>query len=69
MIREIGEFAKKYTLPLKQVILPKKSEANTNTVDLNQHAFVDEGLLMNSGPFTNLTSKEAFNAIAKTVRK
>lgn len=54
------EFAKKYNLPIKQVI-----ESNTDiTVDLDQQAFTEHGILVNSGKFDGLNSAEAFDAIA-----
>ena len=54
------EFAKKYGLPIKQVIEPAKGES----IDLDSEAFTEKGKLVNSGEFTGKTSAEAFNAIA-----
>ena len=54
------EFAKKYNLPIKQVIQP----AGEETVNLEIAAFTDKGLLCNSGEFDGLGFKEAFDAIA-----
>lgn len=48
------EFAKKYNLPIKQVIKPIEGSH-----DLNKSAFIDEGVLINSEKFNGLTSKEA----------
>lgn len=50
------EFAKKYSLPIKQVI---KSD-----VDTHQQAFTEKGILINSNQFSNLSSEKACNAIA-----
>lgn len=55
------EFAQKYNLPIKPVITPK----NSSKWDFNQAAFVDKGILENSGRFDGLTSENAFNTIAQ----
>ena len=55
------EFAQKYGLPIQQVIIPTDEQAQEKL----STAFVDKGVLINSGQFTGLTSQEAFNAIAK----
>jgi len=57
------EFATKYTLPIEAVICP--AESNADDVDLSEAAFVEKGVLCNSGPFDGLTSEEALDAIAK----
>ncbi|WP_290539189.1 leucine--tRNA ligase [Alcanivorax sp.] len=54
------EFARKYGLPINQVIEP----ANGETIDLDNEAFTEKGKLVNSGEFTGKTSAEAFDAIA-----
>lgn len=54
------EFALKYHLPLKQVITPE----NGSHWDFTRSAFTDEGILIDSGEFTGLTSKQADAAIA-----
>jgi leucyl-tRNA synthetase len=54
------EFARKYGLPITQVIAPVDGEA----ADLEQAAFTDKGVLINSGEFSGLSSGEAFAAIA-----
>jgi leucyl-tRNA synthetase len=56
------EFAKKYKLPIKQVIKPLSDETNC---DLEQEAYVEKGLLINSGDFDGLNFNEAFSAIEK----
>ncbi|MDX1452952.1 MAG: leucine--tRNA ligase [Oleiphilaceae bacterium] len=53
------EFAKAYSLPIKQVIEPNDGDE----VDVQEAAFTDKGTLVNSGEFTGLTSEEAFEAI------
>ena len=59
------EFAHKYDLPIKQVIVPTDGSNH----DLGESAFTDKGLLTNSAQFDGLTSTEAFNAIADFVEK
>ncbi len=54
------EFARKYQLPIKQVIEPLDGEQ----IDISQQAFVLPGRLVNSGQFNGFTSQEAFGAIA-----
>ncbi|MGD2054568.1 MAG: leucine--tRNA ligase [Gammaproteobacteria bacterium] len=53
-------FALAYGLPIRQVIYPADgSEAATD-----KEAYVDKGVLKNSGEFDGLTSEKAFDAIA-----
>jgi len=54
------EFAKKYGLPIKQVINPVNGEA----CDIEAAAFTEKGVLQNSAQFDGKTSAEAFDAIA-----
>ena len=54
------EFATQYGLPITQVIYP----ADGSQVDIGEAAFVDKGVVGNSGQFSGLTSDEAFEAIA-----
>lgn len=54
------EFARKYSLPIKQVIAPTEER----DVDVQEEAYVEKGILVSSGEFTGLTSAEAFDAIA-----
>jgi leucyl-tRNA synthetase len=55
------EFAKKYGLDIRQVIYP----ANGDSVDVQQAAFTEKGVLKNSAQFDGKTSAEAFGAIAE----
>ncbi|MDX9996151.1 MAG: leucine--tRNA ligase, partial [Rhodocyclaceae bacterium] len=55
------EFAKKYSLPIEQVIKP----ADDSTIDLAKEAFVDKGVLVNSDELNGLAFDAAFDAIAK----
>jgi leucyl-tRNA synthetase len=56
------EFAKKYGLPIKQVIAPADSQT---PCDIATAAFVGKGVLINSGDFDGLSSEQAFDAIGK----
>lgn len=53
------EFAKKYNIPIVPVIKPYDSE-----LDISSEAFIEKGLLFNSGGFDGLSSEDAFDAIA-----
>jgi len=55
------EFARKYNLPIKQVVEPI---SNDQECDLNAAAFTEHGRLVNSGEFDGLDFEQAFNAIA-----
>lgn len=54
------EFATKYNLPLKAVIL----DQNGQSPDLSAQAYTEHGKLFNSGEFDGLDFNDAFNAIA-----
>ena len=54
------EFARKYGLPIVQVIAP----SNDETCDLESAAFVAKGTTVNSGEFNDLDFESAFAAIA-----
>ncbi len=60
------EFARKYQLPIKQVIAPW--DAST-VCDLTQCAFTEKGVLVNSGAHNGLGFQQAFDAIAADVEK
>src|SRR5690606_35811954 len=55
------EFARKYGLPVKQVIRPASDD---QAIDLNEKAFTEKGILVNSGEFDGLDSATAFEKIA-----
>jgi len=55
------EFAKKYHLPLIVVIQPHDRALNVQTMT---EAYVDEGILVNSGPFEGMENLKALDAIA-----
>ena len=58
------EFAKKYGLAINQVIAPSNGE----DIDLDQAAFVDKGILVNSGEYDGLNFDAAFEAIGETLK-
>ena len=62
------EFATKYQLDIKQVIT-SKNETVANEINMAEGAFTDKGILINSGEFDGLTSKEAIDAIADYLNK
>ncbi len=59
------EFAKKYGLPIKQVIALIDNQA----VDLDTKAFTEKGQLVNSGEFDGLTSEQAMARIPETLEQ
>jgi leucyl-tRNA synthetase len=56
------EFAKKYGLPLRVVIKPKDAELIEEEM---LEAYVDEGILVNSGPFDGMMNTAALDRIAE----
>lgn len=56
------EFARKYGLPIIQVIEPLPD--SESTCDLDVEAFTERGQLVSSGDFTGLNFEQAFDAIA-----
>jgi leucyl-tRNA synthetase len=54
------EFAQKYNIKMKEVIAP----IGVGLVPTQEEAFTEKGILVNSGEFTGLKSKEAINKIA-----
>ena len=54
------EFAKKYRLPIKQVVAP----IDNQSCDVDVEAFVDKGILINSGPYDGLDFSAAFDGMA-----
>jgi len=59
------EFANKYQIAIKPVVYP----ADGSDPDLQQGAYVEKGILRNSGSFDGLNSTDAFNAIADHLEK
>jgi len=58
------DFAKKYDIPIVGVIRPKDQALN-----LDEGAFIDKGVLFNSGEFNDLNFEQAFEAIANKLIK
>ncbi|MCU7842366.1 MAG: leucine--tRNA ligase [Candidatus Thiodiazotropha sp. (ex Monitilora ramsayi)] len=54
-------FALKYGVPIKQVIHP----VDGSKIDIQTAAYVEKGVLQDSGPFSGLSSEVAFDAIAE----
>ena len=54
------EFAQKHGLPIRQVVTP----ADGTEIDIDEAAFTDKGVLVNSGDYDGLDYEAAFNAIA-----
>ena len=59
------EFANKYKLPIKQVIFPIDGSQH----DMAESAYIEKGVLKNSGQFNDLSSEDACDAIAEFVEK
>ena len=59
------EFATKYQLPIKQVV----TAADDSSVTLEQAAYTEKGLLINSAEFNCLDFAAAFNAIAAKLQQ
>ncbi len=57
------EFAKKYNLSMKQVISPDGKEQNLTK------AFIDNGVLINSGQFTGLNNRDAIPKIQEFLKE
>ncbi len=57
------QFAKKYNLPIKQVIKPKDKK----TEEKIKQAYESSGVLINSNEFSNLSSEEAKEKITKAL--
>ena len=55
------EFARRYGLPIHEVIRPQDG----SLADIEEGAFTDYGVLINSGPFNGLDFRGAFDAIAQ----
>ncbi|WP_428086771.1 leucine--tRNA ligase [Candidatus Thioglobus sp.] len=57
------EFARKYNIPMLEVIKPQKGDH-----DITQSAFTDKGILCNSAQFDGLNFEQAFEAIASELQ-
>ncbi|MCW8092105.1 leucine--tRNA ligase [Alteromonas sp. ASW11-130] len=59
------EFAQQYFLPIRQVIVP----ANNAEINLDQSAYTEKGVLINSDKFNDLDFNAAFTQIASELEK
>jgi leucyl-tRNA synthetase len=59
------EFANKHGLPITQVITP----SDGSSIDITKGAYVEHGVVINSGEFDGLDYKQALNTIAKYLEK
>ena len=59
------EFANAYGLPIKQVIRP----CDGSSIDLSKGAFIEHGILVNSGEYDGTTFEQSFNALAERFEK
>ncbi len=57
-------FAKKYGLSIRQVIYP----ADGTNISVEDEAYVEKGVLKNSGEFDGMTSEQSFDAIAEKLQ-
>jgi leucyl-tRNA synthetase len=60
------EFAKKYKLAMRVVITPKEKKLKESEM---KQAYVEEGVLVNSGKFNNMSNEKAKNEITKWIVK
>ncbi|MBT4322237.1 leucine--tRNA ligase [Candidatus Woesearchaeota archaeon] len=58
------EFAKKYDIPIKEVITPKDK-----IIDEIEHAYIEDGILINSNKFNGLSNRKAIQEITKYLEK
>jgi leucyl-tRNA synthetase len=59
------EFARKYALPIRQVIRP----LDGGDIDLDAGAYTEHGLCINSGAYDGMNFEQAFNALAERLTK
>jgi len=63
------EFAKKYKLPVRVVVLPSGGGSDETVMDPPLPFVADDGVVVNSGQFSGLTSSEALKAMADFAAK
>ncbi|MGC2197353.1 MAG: leucine--tRNA ligase [Terriglobales bacterium] len=63
------EFATKYKLPVRVVVLPAGGDADETVMDPPLPFVADDGLVVNSGPFSGLRSSEALKTMAEHAEK
>ncbi len=62
------EFAQKYDLAIKQVITTP-NETAVSSIRIEEGAYTEKGMLINSNQFDGLSSEEAFDAIADALKE
>lgn len=60
------EFARKYNLPIRVVIKPRDGEIDEHNL---REAYLGEGVMVNSGPFSGVDSEEGKKKIVKYMEK
>ncbi|OHA64547.1 MAG: leucine--tRNA ligase [Candidatus Wildermuthbacteria bacterium RIFCSPHIGHO2_01_FULL_49_22b] len=58
------EFARKYTIPLKATVITGDKKQDQKILSLEQ-CFTEYGILVDSGPFTGMTSREAMKKVTE----
>ena len=59
------EFATRYGLPIRQVVAP----ADGSEADISEQAWLEHGVLINSGDYDGMTFEQSFDAIADRFEK
>jgi len=59
------EFATRYGLPITQVVVP----ADGSHADISEQAYLEHGVLVNSGEYDGMTFEQAFTALASRFEK
>jgi leucyl-tRNA synthetase len=59
------DFAKKYKLPIRVVVLPAASDSDETVMDPQLPFVSEDGLIVNSGPFSGLRVPEALKKMAE----
>ena len=62
------DFAKSYKLDIKQVIT-SSNETVANSINIEEGAYTEKGVLINSGEFTGLSSEDAVDGIANFLQE
>jgi leucyl-tRNA synthetase len=63
------EFAKKYKLPIRVVVLPRGGDTEETAMDPPLPFVAEDGLVVNSGEFSGLTSSQALKKMAEHAEK
>ncbi|HAX61506.1 MAG TPA: leucine--tRNA ligase [Elusimicrobia bacterium] len=62
------EFAKKYKIPIKEVIVAEGQRDRGTDAQL-EHAYIEDGVMVNSAQFSGMNSKEAISKISDYVEE